>query len=86
MAKWTFTHILFESPVPDHPDPASIPASAICPICGALNGCAMVQSGPDAAASCWCMSVTVDATVLNQLPPEQLDRACLCPRCLQAGH
>ncbi|MWV13231.1 hypothetical protein F3I62_14080 [Pseudomonas sp. R-28-1W-6] len=51
-----------------------------CPRCGQLNRCAQAgQSEP--VQDCWCFHSPVDAAVLDSLPAEQRDRACLCPRC-----
>jgi len=53
-----------------------------CPCCGRSNRC--TQAGTEAPVSqCWCFTVTVDRQVLDALPAEQRNRACLCPRCAQ---
>lgn len=57
------------------------PAST-CPRCGRSNQCA--QADAEAPAThCWCFEVRVERQVLDELPDEQRDRACLCPRCAQ---
>lgn len=51
-----------------------------CPRCGQLNHCA--QAGKSQAVEdCWCFHTAVDPAVLDGLPAEQRERACLCPRC-----
>lgn len=56
--------------------------SAICPVCGYSNRCTLADPRT-AAQSCWCFSVSIDPVVLNALPLELRDKACLCPRCAQ---
>ncbi|WP_080983646.1 cysteine-rich CWC family protein, partial [Pseudomonas putida] len=34
-----------------------------------------------ATQACWCYSVTIDPAVLQALPAELRNKACLCPRC-----
>ncbi|HBP48658.1 helicase [Pseudomonas sp. FSL R10-0056] len=52
----------------------------LCPACGARNDCSMAS--PDIAAqSCWCHTVNIDPKVIQALPLELRDLACLCPRC-----
>lgn len=53
-----------------------------CPACGALNQCALADP-PSATRGCWCFSVSIDPAVLQALPAELRDKACLCPRCAQ---
>lgn len=52
----------------------------LCPACGARNDCSLADSRT-ADQACWCYSVNIDPAVLEALPPELRDRACLCPRC-----
>ncbi|HSC82096.1 MAG TPA: cysteine-rich CWC family protein [Pseudomonas sp.] len=53
-----------------------------CPRCGQLNNCA--QAGQDhPVEDCWCFHQSVEPSVLADLPIEQRDRDCLCPRCAQ---
>jgi hypothetical protein len=53
-----------------------------CPLCGQRNHCR--QASPDTSdAACWCFAARIDPQALRRVPPEQLDRACLCPRCAQ---
>ncbi|MDP3979507.1 MAG: cysteine-rich CWC family protein [Pseudomonas sp.] len=55
---------------------------AHCPCCGQRNQCA--QAGAAAPVTeCWCFGAAVDPEVLDSLPPEQRNSACLCPRCAQ---
>lgn len=51
-----------------------------CPRCGQSNRCAQLDPNPD-ATPCWCFEVVIDPRVLQTLPTEQRDSACLCPRC-----
>ena len=56
--------------------------STLCPACGALNDCSMATPQPD-SQSCWCYGVSIDPKVLEALPAELRNVACLCPRCAQ---
>ncbi len=51
-----------------------------CPACGALNQCTLADPA-QATQACWCFSVRIDPAVLQALPAELRDRACLCPSC-----
>ncbi|MBO9548815.1 cysteine-rich CWC family protein [Pseudomonas sp.] len=51
-----------------------------CPACGALNQCSLADPR-SATQACWCYGVTIDPAVLQALPAELRDKACLCPRC-----
>ncbi|MFJ4432063.1 cysteine-rich CWC family protein [Pseudomonas sp. NPDC089395] len=53
-----------------------------CPACGALNQCALADPR-SATQACWCYAVTIAPAVLQALPVELRDKACLCPRCAQ---
>ncbi|WP_085637222.1 MULTISPECIES: cysteine-rich CWC family protein [unclassified Pseudomonas] len=59
-----------------------LPRPDLCPACGARNDCTLADPRT-ADRACWCYGVTIDAAVLQALPPELRDRACLCPRCAQ---
>ena len=52
----------------------------LCPACGARNDCSMASANT-AEQPCWCYSVSIDPQVLQALPLEQQNLACLCPRC-----
>ncbi|MGA8136580.1 MAG: cysteine-rich CWC family protein, partial [Pseudomonas gingeri] len=32
---------------------------------------------------CWCYNVSIDPAILEALPDELRNAACLCPRCAQ---
>jgi hypothetical protein len=51
-----------------------------CPACGALNQCSLADPR-SATLACWCYSVNIDPAVLQALPAELRNKACLCPRC-----
>ena len=57
----------------------------LCPACGQPNRCAQAASDSE-VTHCWCFAVEVRPHALKQLPPEALNRACLCPRCAGAVH
>lgn len=56
---------------------------SLCPLCGQANQCAMEleRSTGQPQPPCWCTTQTVAPQALAQLPPEAVNRACLCPRC-----
>ncbi|MFK8332499.1 cysteine-rich CWC family protein [Pseudomonas sp. BJa5] len=53
-----------------------------CPACGASNHCSLADPRT-AAQACWCYGVSIDPKVLDALPAELRDKACLCPRCAE---
>lgn len=54
--------------------------SQLCPACGALNHCSLADPR-SATQACWCYGVSIDPAVLQALPAELRNKACLCPRC-----
>lgn len=59
-----------------------MPDTTLCPACGATNQCGLADPRT-AARGCWCFEVSIDPAVLEALPAELRDKACLCPRCAQ---
>ncbi|MFQ6574409.1 cysteine-rich CWC family protein [Pseudomonas sp. UM16] len=53
-----------------------------CPACGASNRCSLADPRT-AAQACWCYSVSIAPEVIEALPGEQRNKACLCPACAQ---
>ncbi|MDN7142502.1 cysteine-rich CWC family protein [Pseudomonas sp. JQ170] len=53
-----------------------------CPACGASNRCSLADPRT-AATACWCYGVSIDPKVLEALPAELRNKACLCPACAQ---
>jgi len=51
----------------------------LCPACGARNDCTLADPRT-ADRACWSYSVTIDPKVLEALPMELRNKACLCPR------
>lgn len=53
--------------------------AANCPICGGDNRC-----GSEAGSgACWCMKEHFPEEILRLVPEDQLDKACICPCCLE---
>jgi hypothetical protein len=48
-----------------------------CPLCGAENACGIAEG----KSTCWCMGTTIPAEVLDRIPAERKDLACICERC-----
>ncbi|WP_397458097.1 cysteine-rich CWC family protein [Pseudomonas asplenii] len=57
-----------------------MPDPNLCPACGARNECRLADPRT-ADQPCWCYSVSIDPAVLQALPAELRNAACLCPRC-----
>jgi len=57
-----------------------MPDTSRCPACGASNHCTLADPR-SAARACWCYSVSIDPAVLEALPAELRNAACLCPSC-----
>ena len=54
---------------------------ARCPLCGETNGCGM-EAGK---GTCWCMALKIPAEVLERVPAEARNEACVCERCATGG-
>jgi hypothetical protein len=56
---------------------------ANCPICGEANQCQLctdsAYKGP-----CWCASVKIPAELLARVPAEDVNKSCICKRCIEA--
>lgn len=48
-----------------------------CPICGEPNRCGELTGD----GQCWCVEAHLSKSLLEQIPPEAVGRACVCPRC-----
>jgi hypothetical protein len=48
-----------------------------CPICGADNHCAVACG----RGACWCFTRHIPDAVLEKIPPEARERACVCETC-----
>lgn len=48
-----------------------------CPLCGDDNACGAAQG----AGTCWCFSLRIPEDVLERVPPEARNLACVCERC-----
>jgi len=55
----------------------------ICPLCGQPNRCAMAgcDNAPD--TPCWCKSEQFSHALLDQLPEDARNRACICKQCMK---
>jgi hypothetical protein len=61
------------------PDPGI--NSALCPLCGEPNQCAMAAD-PD-AKECWCGNKKFPRDLLAQIPDKAVRRVCICEKCLE---
>ncbi len=48
-----------------------------CPICNEKNACGIEQG----ASTCWCMSTPISPDVLERVPADLREVACICERC-----
>jgi hypothetical protein len=52
-----------------------------CPLCGQPNDCRLCATGVY-KGPCWCAAVEIPAALLERVPPEARNRACLCRDCV----
>lgn len=59
------------------------PDASRCPVCGAVNLCAMelARETGNAPGECWCMQADFSASLLAQVPEAARGLACICARC-----
>ena len=63
-------------------------AASLCPLCGALNQCAMEEereTGVKQEEPCWCVAMSFDEDLLARLPPEKRNLACICAVCAKTS-
>lgn len=48
-----------------------------CPICGAENDCAVARG----QGACWCFTAAIPDDVLEKIPIEARNLACVCKAC-----
>ncbi|MEB0156045.1 cysteine-rich CWC family protein, partial [Pseudomonas sp. CCC4.3] len=54
------------------------------PMCGLSNSSTLADPRT-AAQPCWSFSVTIEPGILEALPPQMRNQACLCTRCALAN-
>jgi prepilin-type N-terminal cleavage/methylation domain-containing protein/prepilin-type processing-associated H-X9-DG protein len=54
-------------------------------LCGAANGCQLCSSTPY-KGPCWCYSIEIPAALIERVPEELRNRACICRRCVEEFH
>jgi len=58
---------------------------ALCPLCGRANDCQLCTTsaykGP-----CWCAALQIPDELLNRVPSEARNRACICRDCVTEFH
>jgi len=57
-----------------------------CPICGESNQCAqeIAKATGTPPERCWCMTATFSPEVLDRVPVEAKNKACICSKCVSA--
>lgn len=62
------------------------PSAGLCPICGQPNLCAMEAARITGIMSepCWCSKVAFSKSVLDRIPAEATNTACVCESCRAA--
>lgn len=58
--------------------------AAHCPMCGEANECQVCAVGAY-KGPCWCASVTVPTELLARVPAEDVNKRCICKRCIEAA-
>ena len=54
---------------------------ATCPLCGQHNDCQLCSLAAY-KGQCWCVSVKFPEGLLERIPPELRNKACLCRDCV----
>jgi hypothetical protein len=52
-----------------------------CPLCGNGNACGMAEG----AKTCWCFEASISPEVIDRVPAEARNVACVCQGCATAG-
>ncbi|PUE17200.1 cysteine-rich CWC family protein [Limnohabitans sp. MMS-10A-178] len=54
-----------------------------CPICGEPNQCAqeISKASGKPPERCWCMTATFSSELLDRVPEEAKNKACICAKC-----
>jgi len=55
-----------------------------CPICNGANQCAqeIAKATGKPQEPCWCMTATFSAELLDRVPEEAQNKACICKTCV----
>ncbi len=53
----------------------------ICPLCGDDNNCQLCTPATY-KGQCWCAAVKFPDGLLERVPPELRNKACLCHKCV----
>jgi hypothetical protein len=51
-----------------------------CPLCAKPNHCGFAQGAKD----CWCRHVEIQIRRLMQIPPDSINKTCICQTCATA--
>ena len=51
---------------------------SICPICGKDNNCMAHSNEP-----CWCNEMEIPKELLDLIPQDKKQKACICLKCIQ---
>ncbi|MFC1996399.1 cysteine-rich CWC family protein [Chloroflexota bacterium] len=54
--------------------------TAICPLCGEPNHCAMAADAN--TSGCWCESIIFPEELLEKIPENAVRKTCVCQKCL----
>ena len=58
------------------------PESNRCPLCNQANHCGLI-SGEE---PCWCANRVIPKSLLEQIPEQLKNKACICNQCLNSYH
>ena len=58
------------------------------PICGEPNQCAqeIAKATGTSLEACWCVTATFSAELLDRVPEEAKNKACICEKCVTRAH
>ncbi|MFY9128283.1 MAG: cysteine-rich CWC family protein [Limnohabitans sp.] len=58
---------------------------SLCPICGEPNQCAqeIAKATGKPQEPCWCITATFSAALLDRVPEEAKNKACICEKCVK---
>ena len=58
-----------------------------CSMCGELNQCAqeIAEATGKPPETCWCMGAIFSSELLDRVPEEAKNKACICETCVKAS-
>ncbi|WBY03996.1 cysteine-rich CWC family protein [Ramlibacter tataouinensis] len=68
-------------------NPRAVVDPSRCPLCGQSNRCAneVERATGRPQPPCWCTRADFTRELLAQVPPQAVDKACICAACAAAA-